>query len=48
MAESEVLLIKPKHQFVYPKKEIVFMVPNHEKKGDYYMNPCLPHLIDEL
>ena len=46
--ESEVFLMKPKHQFVYPSKEIAFMVPNHEKKRDYYMNPCLPHLIENF
>ena len=45
---SEVILLKPKHQFVYPNKENTLMVPNHEKKGDYYVNQGLPHLIDEL
>ena len=24
------------------------MVPNHEKKEDYYVHPCLSQLIDEL
>ena len=24
------------------------MVPNHEKKEDYYVNMCLSQLIDEL
>ena len=31
---SEVFLMKSKHQFIYPNNENVFMVPNHEKKGD--------------
>ena len=31
---------KTKHQFIYPNKEIEFMLPNHEKRGDYYVNPC--------
>ena len=26
---------------VYPDEENAFMVPNHEKKGDYYANPSL-------
>ena len=25
-----------------------FVVPNHQKKGDYYVNPCLSWLKDEL
>ena len=48
MVESEVFLIKPKHQLVYPNKENTVMAPNHEKKGDYCVNSCLPHLIDKL
>ena len=45
---SKVSLMKPRHQFVYPSKENAFMVPNQEKKGDYYANLCLPHLIDKF
>ena len=33
---------------VYPNKENAFIVPNHEKEEDYYVNPFLPHLIEEL
>ena len=33
---------------VYPNEEIVFMVPNNKKKGDYNKNPCLSYLMDEL
>ena len=39
MVESEHFLMKPKHQFIYPYKENEFMMPNHEKKADYYVNP---------
>ena len=38
---SEFFLVKPKHQFIYPNEENQFMVPNHQKKGDYFVNPCL-------
>ena len=48
MVGSKVFLVKPKHQFVYPNKENAFMVPSHEKNGDYYVNLCLPLLINEL
>ena len=40
MVKKEVFLIKPNHHIIYPNEENVFMVPNHENKGDYYMNPC--------
>ena len=33
---------------INPKEENVFMMPNHEKKGDYYVNPCLSQLKYEL
>ena len=33
--------MKPKHNIIYTKEENVFMVPNQENKGDYYMSPCL-------
>ena len=42
---KKVFLTKAKHQFIYPNKENAFMVPNHEKKEDYYMNLCLPYLM---
>ena len=32
----------------YPNKENDFMVPNLEKKGDYYVNPSLSELTNEL
>ena len=48
MVGSEVILMKPKDQFVYHNKENAFMVPNHKKKKDYHVNMCLPHLMNEL
>ena len=35
-------------KIVYRSKENVFIVPNHEKKADYYVNPYLLKLKDEL
>ena len=29
MAEGEVFLMKPTHQFIYPNEENEFVVPNH-------------------
>ena len=31
----------------YPNEENMFMAPNHEMKGDYNVNPCLPKSTDE-
>ena len=28
---------------VYPKVEIMIVVPNHQKNRDYYKNPSLTH-----
>ena len=33
---------------IYPNKGNEFMIQNHEKKGDYYVNPRLPKLTNEL
>ena len=41
MLGRDVFLMKPKHQFFYIKEENDFMVPNHWKKGDYYVNSSL-------
>ena len=41
MAEREVFLMNPMHQFIYPNEEKEFVVPNHLKRGDYYVNLCL-------
>ena len=33
---------------VYPNEELEFMIHNHGKKWDYYLNPCLSKLTNEL
>ena len=33
---------------IYPKKDNEFVVPYHERRGDYYVNPCLSQFKDEL
>ena len=43
IVEVEVFLLKPKHQIIYPNKENAVMVPNHEKKGDYYLIQVYPN-----
>ena len=41
LVEREVFLMKPKHQFIYPDEKNEFMMPNHEKKEDHFVNPHL-------
>ena len=48
MVGSDVFLMKPKHQFIYPNKGNALMAPDHEKKGDYYMTPWLSQSTNEL
>ena len=48
LVTSEDFFMKPMHQFIYPDKKNEFMVPNHEKKRDYYVNMHLSQLIDQL
>ena len=48
MVEKQVFHMNQSIEIVYPNKENMFMVPNHEKKGDYYVNPCLSQLKGEL
>ena len=33
---------------IYPNEENEFMAPNHEKKGDYYLNPFFYQLRNKL
>ena len=47
MVEREVFHMNPKRQYYLSQKEIVLMVPNHEKKRDDYVNPCLSKSTDE-
>ena len=39
---------KTKASKSYHNKENVFIVSNHEKKRDYFVNPCLSQFKDEL
>ena len=49
VVEKEVFLMKLKHQYHLSEQgESVYSVPNHEMKGEYYVNPCLSQLTDEL
>ena len=48
MVEEKAFLMIPEHQFIYPNEQNKFIVRNHEKKEDYYMNPCLSKLTNEL
>ena len=48
MVGSELFFMKPKHQFMYPNEEIEFGGAQPLKKWDYYVNPCLSQLNDEL
>ena len=41
MMEKEAFLMKSSINVNYPNEKNEFMVPNHEEKGDYYVNPCL-------
>ena len=46
--EREAFLMKPKINVIHPKGENEFIVPNIKKNGDYYVNPCLSQLTNEL
>ena len=48
MVERKAFIAKRKHQNHVPKKEYVIAVPNNKKNKDYYENPSLSHLTDEL
>ena len=41
-------LTKSKHQYHLSQREECVYGANDEKKGDYYANPCLSQLKDEL
>ena len=46
--EKKLFLWKQSINIIYPNEKNEFMIPNHEKKGDYYVNPCLSKLVSEL
>ena len=41
MVERKLFLRNQSINIIYPNYENEFMVPNHEKKRDYYENPSL-------
>ena len=43
VVEGDVFLMKPKHQSIYSSEWNEFVVPNHKKKGDYYVNQSLSY-----
>ena len=48
MGETKFFLGNQSINVIYPDEENEFMVPNQEKKEDYYVNPCLSQLKDEF
>ena len=44
---KRIFSMKSNINIIYPKEVNVFMVPNDENKGDYYVNLCLSQLIEE-
>ena len=47
--KRKAFIAKPKHQNRVPKEENVIVVPNNKKKSrDYYENPSLSYIMDEL
>ena len=46
--KEKFFLLNQSINVIYPSVENEFMVPNLEKKRDYYVNQCLPQLINEL
>ena len=48
MIEKEDFLMKQSINVIYPNEDNELIVPNHEKKGDYHVNPCLSQLINDL
>ena len=48
LVKRKAFTMKPNINIINPNEENVFMIPNHEKNGDYYVNPCLSQLKYEL
>ena len=47
MIERGVFFCNKRLNIVYPNEENVLMLPNHERKGDYYVNLCSSKSIIE-
>ena len=45
---GKLFLFNQSIKVIYPNEDNEFMVPNHEDKGDYYVNPCLSQLKNGL
>ena len=39
--KKKLFLLSQSINVIYPNEDNVFMVPNHEKKKEEYMHPCL-------
>ena len=48
MVEGKAFLLSSNVNVIYPNKDNVFTVPNHEKKRDYYLHPCISELMDKF
>ena len=48
MVEKQVFHMNQSTEIIYPNEENMFMVPNNENNGDYYVNPFLSQLKDKL
>ena len=47
MVEKDVFFCKQSLDIIYPNEENAFTMTNHERKGDYFVNPCLSKLTNE-
>ena len=47
MVERDVFFWNQRLNIIYPNEENVLMVPNHKRKGDYYVNLCLSKSMNE-
>ena len=48
MVIRELFLSNQSINIINPTEKNMFTIPNHEEKWDYYANPCLSQLKDEL
>ena len=46
--EEKLFLWNQSINVIYPNEENEFMIHNHAKKGDYYVNLCLSKLTNEF
>ena len=48
MAKRKAFIDNKSTIIMYTNEENMVVMPNHENNGDYYENPSLPYLMDEL